>query len=101
VTVSLVAEVDGRVIGHLAFSPVTLSEGAQNGYGLGPVSVAPAYQRQGVGQALMREGLSRLKDMKAQGYCLVGHPDDYRKFGFKNRSGLVHEGVPPEAGQSH
>ena len=95
-TVSLVAEMEGRVIGHIAFSPVTLSDGTRNWYGLGPVSVAPAYQRQGVGKALIREGLSRLKELKARGCCLVGHPDYYRKFGFKNMSGLVHEGVPPE-----
>ena len=94
--VSLVAEVDGRVAGHIAFSPVTISDGTQNWYGLGPVSVLPAYQRQGIGKALIREGLSRLKDMNAQGCCLVGHPDYYRKFGFKNMSGLVHEGVPQE-----
>ena len=56
----------------------------------------PAYQRQGIGKALIREGLSRLKDLNAKGCCLVGHPDYYRKFGFKNLSGLVHEGVPPE-----
>jgi putative acetyltransferase len=95
-TVSLVAEVDDRVIGHIAFSPVTISDGTRNWYGLGPVSVLPAYQRQGVGKALIREGLARLKDMNAQGCCLVGHPDYYRKFGFKNMSGLVHEGVPQE-----
>ena len=95
-TVSLVAEVDGRVIGHIAFSPVTLSDGTRNWYGLGPVSVVPAYQRQGVGKTLIREGLSRLKEMKARGCCLVGHPDYYRKFGFKNMSGLVPEGVPQE-----
>jgi putative acetyltransferase len=95
-TVSLVAEVNGRVIGHIAFSPVTISDGTRNWYGLGPVSVLPAYQRQGIGKALIREGLSRLKDMKAQGCCLVGHPDYYKKFGFKNISGLVHEGVPRE-----
>jgi putative acetyltransferase len=95
-TVSLVAEVDGHVIGHIAFSPVTMSDGTRNWYGLGPVSVLPAYQRQGVGKALIREGLSRLRDMNAQGCCLVGHPDYYRRFGFKNMPGLVHEGVPPE-----
>lgn len=95
-TVSLVAEVDGRVIGHIAFSPVTISDGTRNWYGLGPVSVLPEYQRQGIGKALIREGLSRLKDMNAQGCCLVGHPDYYRKFGFKNIPGLVHEGVPQE-----
>lgn len=95
-TVSLVAEVNGRIIGHIAFSPVTISDGTRNWYGLGPVSVLPAYQRQGIGKALIREGLSRLKDMNAQGCCLVGHPDYYKKFGFKNMSGLVHEGVPQE-----
>jgi putative acetyltransferase len=95
-TVSLVAEVDGCVIGHIAFSPVTISDGTRNWYGLGPVSVLPAYQRQGIGKTLIREGLSRLKDMNAQGCCLVGHPDYYKKFGFKNMSGLVHQGVPQE-----
>jgi putative acetyltransferase len=74
-TVSLVAEVDGRVIGHIAFSPVTISDDTRNWYGLGPVSVLPAYQRQGIGKALIGEGLSRLKDINAQGCCLVGHPD--------------------------
>jgi putative acetyltransferase len=95
-TVSLVAELEGRVIGHIAFSPVTISDGASNWYGLGPVSVLPAYQRQGIGTALIQAGLSRLKDLQAQGCCLVGHPDYYRKFGFTNMSGLVLEGVPPE-----
>jgi putative acetyltransferase len=95
-TVSLVAELDGRVVGHIAFSPITISDGAPNWYGLGPVSVLPSYQRQGIGKALIREGLSRLKDMNAQGCCLVGHPDYYRKFGFKNMPGLMYEGVPPE-----
>jgi putative acetyltransferase len=81
-TVSLVAEVDGRVVGHIAFSPVAISDGTRNWYGLGPVSVLPEYQRQGIGKALMQEGLSRLKNMNAQGCCLVGHPDYYGKFGF-------------------
>jgi putative acetyltransferase len=95
-TVSLVAEEAGCVIGHIAFSPVTISDGTRNWYGLGPVSVLPEYQRNGVGKALIQEGLSRLKDLNAHGCCLVGHPDYYRKFGFKNVSGLVHEGVPQE-----
>jgi len=95
-TISLVAEVHGRVVGHIAFSPVTISDGTRNWYGLGPVSVLPEYQRQGIGKTLIREGLSRLRDMNAQGCCLVGHPDYYRNFGFKNLPGLVLEGVPPE-----
>jgi putative acetyltransferase len=95
-TVSLVAELDGRVVGHIAFSPVTISDGTQDWYGLGPVSVLPKYQRQGIGKALIREGLSRLKIMQARGCCLVGHPEYYKKFGFDNTPELAHEGVPPE-----
>ena len=95
-TLSLVAEMDRRVIGHIAFSPVTISDGTPNWYGLGPVSVLPEHQRKGIGKALIEVGLSRLKDMNAQGCCLVGHPDYYKKFGFRNMSGLVLEGVPPE-----
>jgi putative acetyltransferase len=95
-TLSLVAEADGRVVGHIAFSPVTISDGTRNWYGLGPISVLPAYQRQGIGKALMHEGLSQLKALNAQGCCLVGHPEYYRKFGFGNVSELVVEGVPPE-----
>ena len=94
--VSLVAELDGRVAGHIAFSPVSISDGTKNWYGLGPVSVLPEFQRQGVGKALIREGLSRLKEMGAGGCCLVGHPEYYIKFGFQNMPGLVLEGVPPE-----
>lgn len=95
-TISLVAEADGQVIGHIAFSPVIMSDGTQGWYGLGPVSVLPEYQRKGIGKALIEEGLSGLKDLKAQGCCLVGHPEYYKQFGFENVSGLVHEGVPPE-----
>jgi putative acetyltransferase len=94
--VSLVAELDGQVVGHIAFSPVTLSDGTPDWYGLGPVSVLPAHQRQGIGGALIREGLSRLRGMGARGCCLVGHPGYYGRFGFANTPGLGHEGVPPE-----
>jgi putative acetyltransferase len=95
-TVSLVAEVAGRVVGHIAFSPLTISDGTRDWYGLGPVSVLPEHQRQGIGKALIEEGLSRLKSLNARGVCLVGHPEYYGKFGFKNVQGLVHEGVPQE-----
>jgi len=94
--VSLVAEMDGRVVGHIAFSPVTISEGSRDWYGLGPVSVLPEYQHRGIGKALIVTGLSRLKNMDAKGCCLVGHPEYYTKFGFRNVPGLVLEGVPPE-----
>jgi putative acetyltransferase len=95
-TVSLVAELDGCIIGHIAFSPVTISDGTRDWYGLGPVSVSPEHQHKGVGKALILEGLSRLQNLNAQGCCVVGHPEYYRKFGFRNVPGLVLEGVPQE-----
>ena len=94
--VSLVAEVDGRVVGHIAFSPVTMSDGTKGWYGLGPVSVQPCYQGRGIGKSLVREGLARLRSLQAKGCCLVGHPQYYRQFGFENAVGLRHEGVPDE-----
>jgi putative acetyltransferase len=93
-TLSLVAELDGRIIGHIAFSPVNISDGTQNWYGLGPVSVLPEHQRKGIGTSLIHEGLSQLRSLNAQGCCLVGHPDYYKRLGFKNTSRLVYEGVP-------
>ena len=95
-TLSLVAEVDGCVVGHIAFSPVVISDDTKNWYGLGPLSVLPEYQSRGIGKALTQEGLSRLKKLGAKGCCLVGHPEYYKKFGFDNVPELVHEGVPPE-----
>ncbi len=95
-TISLVAEMGDRVIGHIVFSPVTISDGTPGWYGLGPVSVLPEYQRQGIGKALINEGLARLKALNAQGCCLVGHPGYYGQFGFINMPELVLEGVPQE-----
>ncbi|MBD3422880.1 MAG: GNAT family N-acetyltransferase [Candidatus Latescibacteria bacterium] len=94
---SLVAETGGRVVGHVAFSPVTISDGTGEWYGLGPVSVLPEYQGRGVGSALIERGLSELRDLGARGCVLVGFPDYYIRFGFRHFPGLVHEGVPPDA----
>jgi putative acetyltransferase len=94
--VSIVAEIDGAVVGHIAFSPVTLSDGTAGWYGLGPVSVHPDFQRKGIGKALIRAGLLRLQQLGANGCCLVGHPEYYGQFGFKNPDSLVCEGVPRE-----
>ena len=94
--ISLVAEIEGRVVGHIAFSPVTIPDGCPDWYGLGPVSVLPKYQRRGIGKTLIQEGLSRLKGLNARGCCLVGDPGYYTRFGFKNIPGFVYEGVPVE-----
>jgi putative acetyltransferase len=95
-TVSLVALLDCRIVGHIAFSPVSMSDGTAGWYGLGPVSVLPELQRQGIGKALIEKGLERIKALGARGCCLVGHPEYYRQFGFSNPEGLVIEGVPHE-----
>ncbi len=95
-TVSLVAEEAGEIVGHVAFSPVTFPSGAPGWYGLGPVSVKPDRQRQGIGSALINEGLRRLKALNARGCILVGYPDYYKRFGFASCPTLKVEGVSPE-----
>jgi predicted N-acetyltransferase YhbS len=85
----------GSVIGHCAFSPVTLSGGAAGWYGMGPVSVAPDRQRQGIGSAMIAEGLARLRREGASGCVLLGDPRYYGRFGFASHAGLVLPGPPP------
>jgi putative acetyltransferase len=81
--VSLVAETDGGVIGHILFSPVSLSDHADlNLMGLGPMAVVPDRQRKGVGAALVRQGLMCCKDLGARAVVVVGHPEYYPRFGF-------------------
>ena len=93
-SISLVAEIEEKVVGHVAFSPVEISDGSTGWFGLGPVSVLPKFQRQGVGTALIEKGLSILKEMRGNGCVLVGDPDFYSRFGFKNCPQLVLEDVP-------
>jgi putative acetyltransferase len=95
-TVSLVAEASGKVVGHIAFSPVTISDGSQDWYGLGPISVLPEFQKQGIGKSLIHDGLSLLKALGAKGCVLVGDPKYYERFGFENFPDLVLDGVPQE-----
>ena len=95
-TVSLVAEMGGKLVGHIAFSPVSISDGSDNWYGLGPVSVLPDYQKQGIGKSLINEGIRLLKELGGQGCILVGQPNYYERFGFRSTGELVHEGVPQE-----
>lgn len=95
-TVSLVAEADGEVVGHVAVSPVRVSDGAAGWFGLGPLSVSPAHQGKGVGGALMREALQALRALSASGCVLLGDPGYYRRFGFAPIAGLVLPGVRAE-----
>lgn len=95
-SISLVAEDGDELIGHVALSPVTISDGAKNWYGLGPISILPAYQGKGIGSKLMNAAIQELKDIGAKGCVLLGEPDFYQRFGFKAEEGLVLPGVPPE-----
>lgn len=95
-TLSLVAEEAGRVVGHIAFSPVAFPDGVAGWYGVGPVSVMPERQRRGIGGALVRAGLDRLRALGARGCVLVGDPGFYGRFGFVRAEGMSLEGVPPE-----
>ncbi|CAD5108335.1 GNAT family N-acetyltransferase [Zestomonas carbonaria] len=95
-SVSLVAEVDGTLVGHVALSPVSISDGATGWFGLGPISVAPEYQGRGIGSRLMQEALEALRQREAAGCVVLGDPAYYSRFGFKPEPGLVLPGVPAE-----
>lgn len=95
-SVSLVAKDASRIVGHLALSPVTISDGSAGWYGLGPISVEPEWQHSGIGRALMERGLAELREIGAHGCVLVGDPAFYTRFGFANHPALVLEGVPQE-----
>jgi len=95
-TISLVAEEAGRVVGHVAFSPVTIADGSPHWFGLGPVSVAPEKQRRGIGSALIEHGLARLRELGAAGCVVLGEPEYYTRFGFAHDAQLTYAGVPPE-----
>lgn len=94
-TISLVAEVDGTVVGHVAISPVSISDGAVGWFGLGPISVVPQYQRRGIGSQLMREALHKLRERGASGCVVLGEPEYYGRFGFRADPSFVLHGFPP------
>lgn len=98
--ISLVAESEDDVIGHIAFSPVILSgpSGERHGMGLAPMSVQPDRQRQGIGSELVRAGLEELRLSGVSFVVVLGHPEYYPRFGFRSstESGIRSEfpGIP-------
>lgn len=83
--ISLVAEDDGNIVGHILFSPVTLAgpQGVDPSLmGLAPMAVVPGRQREGVGSALVREGLGRCRQLDVGAVVVLGHPEYYPRFGF-------------------
>lgn len=95
-TLSLVAEWKGEIVGHVAFSPVAVSDGSEGWQGLGPVSVSPAMQGKGIGTCLIEHGLAELKAAGTKGCVVLGEPEFYGRFGFVHRPACVLVGVPPE-----
>jgi predicted N-acetyltransferase YhbS len=93
---SLVAEDTARIVGHIAFSRVTISDGTPDWYDLGPVSVWPELHKQGIGSALIRQGIADLRARGAAGIVLLGSPAYYGRFGFRHEPQLSYPGPPPE-----
>jgi putative acetyltransferase len=87
---SLVAVADGELVGHIAFSPVTIAGGGGStpAIGLAPLAVAPGWQRRGVGTRLIAEGLDRLRAAGHRAVVVLGHPEYYPRLGFSKASGF-------------
>lgn len=93
-SLSLVAEIDGEIVGHVAFSPISINGEDKDWYGLGPISVSPTLQKQGIGSALIKEGLAKIREMGAKGCVLEGSPKYYQRFGFRSYPELIYELAP-------
>jgi putative acetyltransferase len=94
--ISLVAEINKTLVGHIAFSQILINDKFCGWYGLAPVSVSPKFQQQGVGSALILEGLKQLKVLGAKGCVLLGEPEYYSRFNFNTCDKLTFEGAPAE-----
>jgi len=90
-----VAVVDGKIVGHVALSPVAISDGSTGWYGLGPVAVMRSHQNRGIGRALVHEAILKLNQQRAAGCVVLGEPAYYGRFKFVAEPLLVLEGVPP------
>ena len=94
---SLVATVNGQVVGHIMYSPLTVAENV-NGVALSPMAVLPEYQRQGLGTRLIEAGNRKIKDAGYPFIIVVGHADYYPRFGFRpaNEYGIKSEWDVPD-----
>lgn len=85
----------GPLVGQVTFSAVTIAGGAPNWFGLGPLSVVPSWQGQGVGTALVWTGLRALRQQGAAGCVVLGEPAYYGRFGFRSTPALTLPEAPP------
>lgn len=93
---SLVAEDCDRIVGHVAISPVEISDGSVGWYGLGPIAVLPSLQRQKIGSRLMQRAIADMRMQGARGLVLLGDPVYYARFGFEHDPALRYPGPPPK-----
>lgn len=95
---ALVAEREGKVIGHIAFSGLTLNGADANLAGLAPMAVLPEFQNQSIGSELVRRGLEWMKREGFGAVFLIGHPSFYPRFGFEpaGRLGFTCEFPAPD-----
>jgi putative acetyltransferase len=94
-TISLVADEGGTLIGHAAFSPVTIDGKHDGWFGLGPISVEPTRQRRGIGRALVKAGLAMLSEAGANGCILIGNPAIYSRLGFTSNGRVRYRSTDP------
>lgn len=82
--VSMVAEINGKVVGHILFSQITIATEAEvvNALSLAPMAVLPDYQRQGIGSRLVVAGLEACRERDHRIIVVLGHPEFYQRFGF-------------------
>ncbi len=85
---SLVAELTGKVVGHILFTPIIIDNGKQQFQSLvlAPVSVLPEFQKQGIGGQLIEAGHQKAKELGFQSAILLGHPGYYPRFGYQPAS---------------
>lgn len=81
--ISLVAETDGKIVGHIFFSPMTFENEKTDFLGLAPMAVLPEFQNQGIGSKLVREGLQTALEKGFTAVFVLGHPNYYPRFGFE------------------
>lgn len=95
-TLSLVAELEGEIVGQVTFSAGLAEGDAWGWFALGPIAVAPHLQRRGIGGALIREGLRRLESLGARGCVLIGDTAYYSRHGFLCRPDLCPADEPED-----
>lgn len=95
-SVSLVAELEGAIVGQVVLSPARAPGGVAGWYALGPVAVVPARQRSGIGSMLVRAGIEAISELGALGCILTGDPAYYSRFGFEPAPQSAPPGEPAE-----